>query len=258
MFNSISIKEGLGDCLIGAACAQEFSIKYRKLKFITSSSLKEILSTNPYFEYNDFGDADLNLKWPSQIDKNLYNLHTSQRFAQQMNFTIDPCKTVDIFINSKQIQNKNIEKYICINTLSAEPSRRFIPDKYIQLIENYCYENNYKIYWIGKNSKQEEVLDIKKCCYLLENCSLFIGPVSFQYHLAAAIKCNSILFCSYMPYYKYSHFNKTEHIFSKRDCVVRCELDENKLRNENECWQACKAIDYNEEEVKFLLKKYLK
>lgn len=258
MFNSVLIKEGLGDCLVAAGCVQEFSKKNRKLKFCTSEKLKDILSTNPYFEYSKSDEADLHLKWPSQIDKNLYNLHTNQRFAQQMNFTIDATKTVDIFIKNKLIENKNNEKFICINSLSAEESRRFIPTKYLNFIQDYCDKHNYKIFWIGKNNRNDEIVDILKCCELLENCSLFIGPVSFQYHLAAAIKSNCLLFCSYMPYYKYSHFNKTNHIFSKRNCVSNCESNEQELRNINDCWNECKAIDYDYEEIDFFLKNILK
>lgn len=258
MFNSVSIKEGLGDCLIGAACAQEFSKKIKKIKFCTSEKLSSILSTNPYFEYSDSDNADLYLKWPSQVDKNLYNLHTNQRFAHQMGFSIDPTKTVDIFIKNKLIENRNNEKFICINSLSAEASRRFIPIEYLNFIQDYCDKHNYKIIWIGNNNRKDEIIDIVECCNFLEKCSLFIGPVSFQYHLAAAIKANCLLFCSYMPYYKYSHFNKTNHIFSKRDCVLNCESNEKELRNINRCWNGCKAVDYSYEEIGFFLKRVLK
>jgi hypothetical protein len=250
-FNSVEIKTGLGDCLIGAACAQEFyKLNGKKIKFVTSKLLEPILKDNPNFEFDSSGEGELKLLWPSQMNRfDLYRLHTSERFSMQMGFHIDPSKTVDIYLdNVKQICDSS-EKTVCINAYSAERSRRFIPKQYINLILDFCSKNNYKVRWLGMNDDPSSILDIKTCVEILRTTSLFVGPISFQYHLAAAMNCPSILFSSYMPHYKYSHFKNTHHIYSNRSCVDLCEEKENEMRSLNNCFDMCKAIDYSEKDI---------
>lgn len=248
-FNSIEIKEGLGDCLLVAACAQEYyKIFNKRLDFITSPLLEPILKDNLCFNFKTEGTADLSIKWPSQLSNNIFRLHTLHRFSIQMGFYIDPTKTVDIIVNKEIQTNINKKRFICINVFSAEKTRRFIPDKYINLIENFCVKHNFEIKWVGSNTRQS-TYDIQECVKLLTECSLFIGPVSFLYHLAAAIKCTCLLFCSYMPYYKYSHFIDCHHIVSSRACVLQCEEKETEMRQQNNCFSFCKATEYSESEI---------
>lgn len=256
-FNSIQIKEGLGDCLIAAACAQEYNkIFNKRLELITNSLLEPILKDNPHFDFKTHGTADLILKWPSQINKNLYRLHTLHRFSVQMGFYIDPTKTVDIYLNKCLQQNTKSKKLVCINQFSAEKNRRFIPLKYVNLIKEFCNKHNFEIKWLGSNINNS-VTDIQECVKLLTECSLFIGPISFMYHLASALKCVSLLFCSYMPYYKYSHFTNCYHIYSNRNCVSQCEENEIEMIEQNNCSDFCKATEYSEEEIYQKLKEIL-
>lgn len=257
-FDSVGIKEGLGDCLIAAACVQEYyKIYNKKLTFITSPLLQPILSDNPNFYYSSSGKAELKLLWPSQSNPDLYRLHTTNRFSSQMGFNIDPTVVVDIYQNGNLMVNKPENNTVCINSVSAEKNRRFIPEYVIDFLLNFFHERNVEIKWIGDNYKNVGTRDIVECVNLLETCSLFIGPISFQYHLASAMRVPSLLFCSYMPYYKYSNFTKVEHMSSDRPCSFLCEEHEEELRVENDCFSKCKAVNYDLEELEFKLNKLL-
>lgn len=259
-----SPKVGLGDCLLVAACAQEYYKKYnKKLKYVTSPIVRDILKENPYFQIVDNCKVDLTLKWYSEINRsNLSKFHTLQRFSMQMGFYIDPTAVVDIYLDGNHILNTPSKKYVCLNSLANERTRRYIPEKYVDFMVDYIKSKGYEVIWTGDNYTSDTVKDVKACALLYKDCSLFIGPVSFQYHLAAAVRAPSLLFCSYMPFYKYSHFIMTDHVYSTRNCVYRCEekCDDNdkQMRRENDCLEFCRAVDYDETEIIVKLNKYLK
>lgn len=257
-FNSVGIKEGLGDCLIAAACVQEYNKQFNKnIKFISSPILEPIFRDNPLLNFTSEGKPDLKLLWASQLDKKLYRLHTIQRFSTQMGFYADPTAVVDIYMNGKVVINNSSSKIICINSISAEKNRRFIPKDIVDHLVNYFNNIGYSIVWIGDNYSNNTIKDIKECVNLLEACSLFIGPISFQYHLASSIKTKCLLFTSYMPYYKYSNFINVEHVHSKRPCVFSCEEYEYINRKENDCFDRCKAVEYSIKDIEFKIEKLL-
>jgi hypothetical protein len=256
---------GLGDCLLIAACAQEYYKKFnKKLNYSTNPLLYDILRDNPYFNLNEkYVKPDLVVKWYADINKaSLSKLHTIQRFSLQLGFYIDPTAVVDIYLEGKRVLNVPTKKYVCINALANERVRRYIPEKYVNFIAEYAVSKGYEVIWTGDNYTQNTIKDIKTCTALYRDCTLFVGPVSFQYHLAGALRTPSLLFCSYMPYYKFSHFINTDHVYSTRSCVYRCEetCDDNNslLRHENDCLKQCKAVDYDEAEIAFKLNKFLK
>lgn len=257
-FNSVGITEGLGDCLIAAACVQEFNKEFnRNVKFISSPILKPILEGNPYLNYESNGTPDLKLLWASQYDKSVFRLHTTQRFSTQMGFYVDPTSVVDIYLDGSKIENKSSDKIVCINSLSAEKNRRFIPEYVINYVESFLRNEGYDIIWIGDNYNKQSIRDIKECVNVLERCSLFIGPISFQYHLASAIKVKCLLFTSYMPYYKYSNFQNVEHVDSTRSCVSSCEEFEKINRENNSCFDKCKAVEYDIKDIEYKLRKLI-
>jgi ADP-heptose:LPS heptosyltransferase len=257
------LKEGLGDCIIAASCIQEYArIHNIKPTYITSPGLLNILNNNPYFNVTDnekdTEDIALELKWVSQLKENLYGLHTMQRFSYQLGFFIDPTKVVNLYNENKQIiKNKEVEKTICLNIFSKEYNRRFIPKKYCDLIFKIANDFGYKIEFIGDCGIYKSTSDIKEILKKLETTKLFIGPISFCYHLAASIETNCLTFFSYMPYWKFSHFSRTIPIYDLRECVSMCEEKEKEMRTKNNCFHECLATSYNEEEIERKLIKIL-
>lgn len=255
----LGIQQGLGDCLIAAAVCQKLSRlnNNSKVKFHTNKLIHCLFDGHPNIEITE-DLPTFSFKWPSQINRSLFNLHTMQRFASQLNMMIDPTDVVDIYVKGNHIVNKQ-SNIVCINDCSAEPTRRFIPKHIVELLYEEITKKGYEVYFIGNSmvNKSQSYSDISKCVDLLKNSKLFIGPVSFQYHLASALRTKCMLFTSYMPYYKYSHFFNTEHISSNMNCVKNCEEFENLIRNENDCWSGCKAIEYDVNEIKFKLNKLL-
>lgn len=255
---NIELKEGLGDCIIAGAAIQEYARKTnQKIGFITNNSLEPLFKYHPNIEFLLTGQADKKLLWASQlrdIGINVYPAHTIQRFSHQLGFTIDPTKTLDIYNQNGKVVNRPLSKVVCINTHSKETTRRFIPDSIINLLESELKVFGYEPVFIG-SCNRNSVQNINEMIDLLTKCKLFIGPVSFPYHLASALKCKSITFFSYMPYWKFSDFLNTIPIFSKRSCVADCEEFERKLRVENSCLNGCKAIDYDKDEVFNIIRK---
>jgi len=250
---SVGIQEGLGDCIVAAASVQKLARESNsKIKFNTSPKLQFLFDNHPDIQISN-EEPDIKLKWPSQINYDLFNLHTMQRFATQLGLTVSPTEVVDLYDSEgERLVNTATNTVVCLNELSAEPLRRFIPEKEVRIIEDFCTSKGYKIVRIGDCRKNSEK-DISKCVELLRHCKLFIGPISFHYHLASAIRVKCLLFTSYMPHYSYSHFFNTTSINSSRQCVHLCEKDEAKMRRENDCWSQCKAVDYREEEIKIYL-----
>lgn len=233
---------GLGDCLLAAASLQYLD---KDCYFKTSPLLKPLFETHPniiYKEdaYDPNSHLDINFKWVSQIhNKDLYPLHTMQRFSSQLGFYIDP---IDVFTVYNSKGNRSINEptrpTICINQFSNEPTRRYIPDEYLDMILDQY--SNYEIIWIGSNSR-ESVTNIPEMVDHLLNCKLFIGPVSFCYHLASCLRTSSVLFTSYMPEHKFSHFFNTTAInpIAGADCRFHCE------RVNEQCEVGCKAHIYD-------------
>ena len=217
---------GLGDCLLAAASLQYLDAD---CYFKTNPLLKPLFECHPniiYKEdsYDPNSGSDINFKWVSQIhNKDLYPLHTMQRFSSQLGFYIDPTDVFTVY-NSKGNRsiNEPTRPTICINQFSNEPTRRYIPDEYLDLIVK---RYNYEIVWIGSNNR-DSVTDIREMVNQLLSCKLFIGPVSFCYHLASCLRTKSVLFTNYMPEHKFSHFFNTTAINPKNSpCRFTCEKD---------------------------------
>lgn len=242
IFDSIKLTKGLGDCLIAGAAVQKLSLlTNRKIKYVTDPRLEFLFENHPNIEYAKSSSNPFELKWVSQYQNNLYPLHTMQRFSSQLGFYLDPTETLKFYDNNGIITNNPKNRLVCINQFSAEKSRRFIPQKYTDSAKSICENKGYEVIILGE-------LNIANSLSFLRETSLFIGPVSFLYHLASCIGTKSLLFISYMPEHKFSHFSNTTSIIPKRKCSYLCEENETQFRNENDCWGQCKAIDYNFED----------
>jgi ADP-heptose:LPS heptosyltransferase len=256
-----SITEGLGDCLIAGASAQRLAInKKEKVRLHTNPLLAPVFESNPYVELLDSSQGCQKLLWPSQFHtkkekEEYFNLHTMQRFSKQMGFIINPSDTLSYYQNGKIQLNSPCKKAVCINQYSAEKNRRFIPDQYINLLIRLLSEMGYEIIFIGDNeSGRHSISNVQESINALLDCALFIGPVSFQYHLAAMLKVSCLTFFSYMPYWLYAHFDCTYPIYSTNSCVIPCEIREQQTRDSVNCWGGCRAVYYNEELIKIQLK----
>ena len=229
---------------------------------LTSPKLLKILSNNPHFNIadctQDIQGEKLELKWVSQMNEKPYSLHTMQRFSSQLGFMIDPTNLVNLYDESgKIIKNEPKEKIICINLFSKERERRFIPQDSFNIILSMAEKLGYKVEFIGDCGDQSDIQSIEQMLEKLKTAKLFIGPVSFCYHLAAAIDVNCLTFFSYMPYWKFSHFSKTTPIYSSRECVLSCEEKEQEMRTKNNCFHQCLATTYDKEEIEQKLIKLL-
>lgn len=261
MYRNFRLMEGLGDCILAASCIQEYAIlNDLRCHFETSPLLTDILSNNPYFEVNKPDkEVDLSFRWVSQIkEQNLYPLHTIQRFSTQLGFYIDPTNLVNLFDNlGNKIVNRPLNNNVCINVFSKEKNRRFIPKENLDFIVNYLENRGYNIIYLGDCGEISSITDIKKSLDILSTCCLFIGPVSFLYHLASSINVKCMTFFSYMPYWKFSHFVNTIPIHSQKKCVSNCEEDETILRMINKCNHKCLATEYSNLEIKQNLERIL-
>ena len=248
---TVELKQGLGDCLVAAASIQRLGeIKGEKINFITNSAIEPLLRFHPNITYLSTGIPDITLKWSSNLGQNIFPLHTMQRFSIQLGFFLDPTRTLDIYNEHGMLKNKQTRNLICINTSSKEEKRRFIPDWCINLIESESKIYGNDIVYIGNCGDRPSISNIEEMTKLLLSCRLFIGPVSFPYHLASALKCKSLTFFSYMPSYKFSDFINTTPIDSNRECVKTCEEDERSTRSKEQCFMSkCKAVDYNKEDI---------
>jgi len=258
MIKTIKIKESLGDCLIAGACVQKLAeLTGEKINLVTNMLLEPVFQYHPLIQLlDDAPIIDVTLRWVSQLRKekdiNLYGLHTSQRFSHQLGFAIDPTYTLDIYgKNHKAITpSGGRSKRVAINIFSAEANRRFIPDYALKILLETLDEYGYEIAFLGDCGQESSTRGISESIEIITNSKLFIGPVSFQYHLASALKVKSLLFCSYMPYYKFSDFINTIAIYSDRGCVQFCEEFEKRTRKAEDCWGRCKAIEYNHNTIR--------
>lgn len=249
MLTKYQLMGGLGDCLLAGAALQSLG---RNVEFITNPLIKSLFEYHPTIKYSEsYNEVDYEFKWVSQIKyKNLYALHTMQRFSSQLGFYIDPTNVLNIYDGYGQIINDSSKKIICINQFSAEKSRRQIPHFYMEYILSLI-PSDYQVIWIGENEK-ESFKDISTIVSLLRNCSLFIGPVSFCYHLASCIRTKCLLFTSYMPAHKFSHFFNTTSIEPLNSpCRFTCEKDN------FSCTTWCKALEYDKMDIEYNLKKIL-
>lgn len=253
---SIELKSGLGDCIVAAASVQKYArLKQKKIDFHTNEKLNFLFEGHPDINAKN-ENGNFKLKWVSQLQSNLYALHTMQRFSVQMGFFIDPTDVLDIYIKGNLQTAKKNKKFICINQFSAEKSRRYISNEILEIIEKEFKNNGYECIYIG-DCEKNSIKNIHECIDLLLHCKVFIGPVSFLYHLASALRTDCLLFTNYMPEYKFSHFFNTASINPQKKCFFQCEEFETKLRNENECWNQCKANNYDKNEIQNKIKKYL-
>lgn len=251
---SYELMEGLGDCLIAGGAIQYKAVsENKKIGYATSKKLHFLLDTHPNIELVDTGTK---LLWPSQFkETNLFPLHTSQRFSKQLGYYIDPTYTLDLYIKGTKLVNIPSANTICINTHSAEYTRRYIKEETISAIEEFCNQYSINLVFIG-NSNINSITNIEGIVSLLLNCKLFIGPVSFCYHLAESLKVRCMLLGNYMPTYKFSNFKNTISIDSKLTCIRQCEQHEKITRDMMNCWNGCKAHPETAEVINQLQKLY--
>lgn len=241
------LDRGLGDVLLVGAALQDQGLK---CKLQTDNILAPVFQNHPIIEIGECKNPFV-FKWPSEYHQNIWALHTMQRFSLQINRYTDPTDVLKIYNTdgSQKICSKK-EKIICINQHSAEYNRRYIPDHYLQFI-HFVLPSDYKVVWIGSNRNgQESITDIHEIMNVLEVCSLFIGPVSFCYHLASCLHVPSLLFTGYMPAHKFSHFFNTESISSNALCQYKCEINK-------QCHTECSALTYDSREISYKLNKLL-
>lgn len=257
----VRLTEGLGDCLVAAAALQ-YHRPSTKIGYITSSLLEPVFRHHPTIvPFYDMPEGNyFQLKWVSQMMRegvNLYGLHTTQRFSYQLNYMIDPTLTMDIYDEKDKIVCDKSSKVVAINTTSAEFTRRRITAEQVEIILEEVLDAGFDPVFIGNCGEYDGIQDIQTCIDILRTCKLFIGPVSFSYHLASALKCKSLLFCQYMPYYKFSDFINTTSIYSSKSCVQFCEEKEQEMRTQENCFDFCKAIDYPESTIREKLRRCL-
>ena len=255
MLPSFELMRGLGDCLIAGASLQKLG---RPVDYITSPLIVPLLANHPTIRAFSSGKAANKFRWVSHIkDRNLYGLHTMQRFSSQIGLCIDPTEVLTIYGSDRKPLVHNSQdcgNYIVVNQYSAEGERRAIPTTYVNKIVGRATDIGVPITFIGKNGpphNSNEITDISKMVEVLLNCKLFIGPVSFCYHLASCLGVPCLLFTSYMPAHKFSHFFNTVAIESRASCTFRCE------EKRASCGSSCEAYSYDGEYVDFLLDKLL-
>ena len=242
---------GLGDCLLAGAALQSLELP---VEYVTNPLLRPLFEYHPTINFsNNTNNINYEFKWVSQIkDKDLYALHTMQRFSSQLGFYLDPTKVLNLYDKNGRIINSQKEKIVCINQFSAEKSRRQIPEKYMGYIISLI-PRDYKIVWIGANNDGiKSINDIQTMINLLSNCRLFIGPVSFCYHLASCIQTECLLFTSYMPAHKFSHFFNTTAIEPvDANCRFTCEKDN------FSCPAWCRSLEYDKDDIEYNIRKIL-
>lgn len=249
---SYTLKEGLGDCLIAAAAIEaKARLLKTKIGYNTNELLHKYFESHPYIELKSYGTQ---LLWPSQTinPSEYFNVHTVQRFAKQIGVNVFPSTTVNLYSSGKTISHIGKKDYVCINVFSAERNRRFIDNDTLQSIQEVCSNKKIHIKYIGTCDRKDQIQDIDTIIEQLINCTLFIGPVSFCYHLASAIKVPCLLLGNYMPSYKFSNFTNTYSLDSSLDCIHNCENDEKNMRNKMNCWNMCKAIPDKNRVIKLL------
>jgi len=251
------LTEGLGDCLIAAACCEELSKRTgQRVGFKTSPLIAPFLGRNECLDLNST-EEPVQLKWVSQMnDPGAYSLHTSQRFSTQMGFMIDPTKVVNLYNPHNQVvvasntalRHSPKGNFICINKASKEKGRRYLSDRVCEVIEEFAKTMGLGTAYLGDGG----CTDITQCVCHLEDCKFFVGPVSFMYHLASALRVPSVLLTGYMPDYKFSHFFNTVSLRSRKWCTAECEVNEKSIRRivgcdrENTCYA---QDDYPDAEI---------
>lgn len=248
---SYKLMGGLGDCLLIGAILERLN---ESVIFETHPLLEPIFKYHPTIKLGKLDPQNgYEFRWPSQIDNKLFRLHTMQRFAHQIGEFIDPTDVLRIYNQNGRhlINNGKSSTIIAVNQYSSEGSRRCIPDEYIDLIEQVLGDK-YTIQYIGSNSPKnssKSITHIPDIINLLIDAKMFIGPVSFCYHLASCLHVPSILFTSYMPPHKYSHFFNTTSIGTNSPCLFKCEEER------KSCISSCGAFNYDRENVIRILEK---
>jgi ADP-heptose:LPS heptosyltransferase len=255
--SSVKLTSGLGDCLIAGGMLQTYSsLINKKITYITSPVLEPILKFHPDIEYRFSGEADIQLLWAGQLKSRPYELHTIQRFSSQLGFYADPVNTLRLYDSACPIKHTRNSNIVCINVSSAEAHRRYIPEDYINFIVELCGKHGLEPTFIG-NGVQGSVTNLKEQVELLRNCALFVGPVSFPFHLAGCILTPSLLFVNYMPAYKLSHFINVESVEPTQVCRHTCEKEWDIFKHYIGCHYKCIATSYSKEEIQFKFNKLL-
>lgn len=247
----IQITEGLGDCIIAGACAQKLAEIYSKpIGFNTNDLLTPILKNHPQIYLTK--EPGFVLKWASQINRSIFAYHTMQRFGIQLGINIDPTEVLDLYDEQgNKIRNSPAYKNICINISSKEKTRRFIPDEIVRLMESIALDKGYSVTYLGDGYHNTGITSIEQGLRSIQTASLFVGPVSFWYHLAACIRIPCLLFTSYMPEHKFSHFETTVAINPITNiCRLTCEENELSMRTAMKCWDGCHMVNqYDKKEI---------
>jgi len=268
---TVRLKEGLGDCLLAGAAIQKYcQLRQEKVEFITAPKLEPAFRNHPDIIFNPENKiAEIELRWASQCRReknlNVYSLHASNRYAVQLNILIDPTDTLNIYDDNKQIiKNNPTKKTVCINIFSKELYRRFIPFTYIDFIINICKSKGYEIIFMGDCGRYDGMQDIATNINVLKDTTLFIGPVSFMYHLASCLDVKCMTFFTYTPYWKFSDFKNTIPLYNlDYKCVFTCEEYEEQRTREMGCYRfnapgICKITEYDYDLIELYLNRILK
>lgn len=245
----IALTEGLGDCIVAAAAIQKYAvINKQKIFYITDSRLKFLFNGHPGIQFSSASNADIKLEWVSRLSNKPFHLHTMNRFGSQLGLNLAPDEVLDPYIDGIMVSNDASKPIVAINALSAEPHRRFIPKHIVDLLASYCVKLGYKPIYVGANYEWG-IYSIPEITNILLHCKLFIGPISFCYHLASALKTQCLTFFSYMQESLFSHVFNTTPVISEFACIEECEAKENITRKQMNCWDTCKAATYDSEYV---------
>lgn len=263
--DKVKITEGLGDCLIAAEAVSQYGKKHHhRIRFATDGRLVPYLHGNSWLIVEDANTVDtsdyFHLKWASQLNNpEVFNLHTIQRFSVQLGFLADPEKTIAIHDNqgnwiyndlSTDNNHIHVENTLVINQYSAEKNRRYLHDDQVEEVIKVAQtiDPKIEIKYVGDNHPlASSECDIDRGIRLVANARLFVGPISFWYHLACAVNTRNILFTSYMPASKFSNGHSivvSPKINTATICSHMCEREEQVQRELMLCRDRCRIPDH--------------
>ena len=259
---TVKLMEGLGDCLVAAAAIEEYGWqKAVKVRYITNPVLAPLFENHHVIEFAEDGPADVNLKWASTLRRedgiDVFPLHCINRFASQLGIYADPTKTLTVWdAKGNQIVNEPLsrdqKRHVCINIYSKDKTRRFVPQRFVDMLCGDCAAAEIDVKFIGECERSDQVTDVNEMIELLKTATGFMGPVSFPYHLACVFDVSCLTFFSFMPAWKFSDFTNTSVMQGYRKCVARCEQWEEQSRKEQDCLGGCK-VDYDDYQFRDLL-----